>query len=177
MRLRQWLTEERIAKIDQLIPRQQAILAEVVAERQELLDNPNRQYRRPATRINIYMHHFTQLRYLLFVVCKPDLDTALIAIISDRGSDNRNMMQRYGSAKVWLTVQVRYEPANLRDKKNKSFEFYLTCPAKRFFRREPTEGGYGAPYAEPIRELFERIKKLNATFIREQSGQVLAGIL
>ena len=79
------------------------------------------------------------------------------------------MMQSYGSAKVWLTVQVRYEPANLRGQKNKPFKFYLTCAATRFFLRVTTEGGDGAPYAEPLRELFERIKKLNATCIREQS--------
>ena len=123
------------------------------------------------------MQHFTQLRYLPFYLCKPDLDTSLSAIISYCGTDIRNMMQSYGSAKVWLTYQVRYEPANPRDQKNKPFEFYLICAATRFFRREPTEGGDGAPYAEPHRELFERIKKLNATFIREQSGLVLAGIL
>ena len=87
------------------------------------------------------------------------------------------MMQSYRSAKVWLTGQVRYEPSNPRDQKNKPFEFYLTCAATRFFRHDPTEGGDGAPYAEPFRELFERIKKLNANFIREQSGFVLAGIL
>ena len=44
VRQRQWLTEERLAKLEQLIPRQQAILAEAVVERQEFLDNPNRQY-------------------------------------------------------------------------------------------------------------------------------------
>ena len=52
VRQRQWLTEERLAKLEQLIPRKQAILAEAVAERQELLDNPNRLYWRPASRIN-----------------------------------------------------------------------------------------------------------------------------
>ena len=158
VRQRQWLTEERLAKLDQLIPRQQAILAEAVADRQELLDNPNRQYWRPATRINPNMHHFTQLRYLPFCVCKPDLDTALSAIISDFVTDIRDIMLSYKSAKVWLTVQVRYEIANLRDQKNKSLEFYLTCAATRFFRPEPTEGGDGASYAKPLRELFERIK-------------------
>ena len=111
------LTEERLAKVEQLIPRQQAILAEIVAEKQELLDNPNRKYWRPTTRINPHMHHFTQLRYLPFSVCKPDLDTALSSIISDCGTDIRNMMKSYGSAKVWLTVQVGYEPANPRDQK------------------------------------------------------------
>ena len=73
------------------------------------------------------MKHFTQLRYLHFYVCKPDLDTAFSAIISDCGKDIRNMLQSYGSAKDWLTVQVRYDPANPRDQKNKPFEFYLTC--------------------------------------------------
>ena len=145
VRQRQWLTEERLTKLEQLIPCQQAILAEAVAESQELLDNPNRQYWRPATRINPQIHHFTQLRYLPFCVCKPDLDTALSAIISDCGTDIRNMMQSYGSGKVWLTVQVRHEPANPRDQKYKSFEFSVTCAATRFFWREPTEGGDGAP--------------------------------
>ena len=123
------------------------------------------------------MQHFTQLHYLPFSVCNPDLDIALFAILTDCGADIRKMMQSYGSAKVWLTVQVRYEPTKPRDKKNKPFEFYLTCAATRFFRREPSEGGDGVPYAEPFRELCKRIKKLNATFIHEQSGLVLAGIL
>ena len=85
-------------------------------------------------------------------------------------------MQSYGSAKVWLTVQVRYEPANPRDQKNKHFEFYLTSAVTQFFRREPNENNVGAPYVKPLSELFERIKKLNATFIRDQPGLVLAGI-
>ena len=80
VRQRQWLTEERFTKLEQLIPRQQAILAEAVAERQKLLDNPNCQYWRPANRINPHMQHFTQLRHLPFCVCKPDLDTALSSI-------------------------------------------------------------------------------------------------
>ena len=141
MRQRHWLTEERLAKLEQLIPRQQAILAEAVAERQELIDNFNRQYWRPANRNNPNMHHFTQLRYLTLYMCKPGLDTAVSSITSDCGTNIRNIMQSYGSAKVWLTVQGRYEPANPRHQKNKPFEFYLTCAATWFFRRDPTEGG------------------------------------
>ena len=72
----QWLTEERLAKLKQLIPRKQAILAEAVAERQELLKNPNRQYYRPATRIYRHMQHFTQLRYL-FSICASLISTPL----------------------------------------------------------------------------------------------------
>ena len=104
MQQRQWLTEERLAKLEQLIFRQQAILAEAVAERQEFLGNLNCQYWRPATRINHYIQHFTQLRYLPFYLCKTDLDIALSAIISDCRTDIRNMMQSYVSAKVLLNV-------------------------------------------------------------------------
>ena len=160
-----------------LIPRVRAELANAIAERQDLLDNPNRVYWRPSTRIRPNMAHFTQLRYLPFSVVKPDLDNALEAIISDCGTDIRRMMDGYGSAKVWLTVQVRYEPANPKDEKNKAFEFYLSCAPTRFFHRDPTDLGDGMPYAKPLRELFGRIKLLNAKFIRELSGLVLAGIL
>ena len=44
VRQRQWLTTERLAELEQLIPRQQDILAEAVAKRQEFFDNFNRQY-------------------------------------------------------------------------------------------------------------------------------------
>ena len=177
MRLRQLLPAERLVCLEDLISGQQTILAQAVAERQEFFDNPNRLYWRPCTLLNPHMRHFTQLRYLPFLVCKPDLDVALFAVISDCGTDIRQMIESYGSVKVWLTVQVRYEPANPKDEKNEPFEFYLTCAATRFFSREPTVGGDGAPYAEPLCELFNQINKLNATFIREQSGLVLAGIL
>ena len=85
------------------------------------------------------MQHLTQLHYLHFYMCKPNLDTAFSANITDSGTDICNMMQRSGSAKVGLTVQVRYKPANPRDHKNKPIEFYLTCAAKQFFLSEPTE--------------------------------------
>ena len=46
-----------------------------------------------------------------------------------------------------------------------------------FTPRKPIECGDGAAYAESLRELYERIKQANATYIREGSGWVLAGIL
>ena len=146
VRQRKWLKGERLAKLELLIPRQHAILAEAVAERQDLLDNPNRVYWRPSTRIRPQMVHFTQLRYLPFSLATPDLDNALGAITSDCGTDIRRMIEGYGSAKVWLTVQVRYEPANPKDEKNKAFEFFLSCAPTRFFHRDPTDDGDGAPY-------------------------------
>ena len=85
--------------------------------------------------------------FVLFVVCKPDLDVALFAIMTDFGKDICQMIEYFTSARVWLTVQVRYEPANLKDEKYKPFDFYITCAVTRFLRREPTVGVDGAPYA------------------------------
>ena len=96
VRQRRLLKKERLAKIEQHISRQQAIFAKAVAARQKLLNNTNRQYWRPATIINFHMQHFTQLRCIPFFLCKPDLDIALFAIISDCGTDIRNMLQSYG---------------------------------------------------------------------------------
>ena len=93
VRQRQWLHDKRLARLEQLLPMQQAILAEVVAERQELLDNPNRIFSRLGTHLNPGMEHFTQLRYLPFSVCKPDLDMALNSIIYDCGTDIRRWLR------------------------------------------------------------------------------------
>ena len=57
VRQRLWLHDERLARLEQLIPMQQAILAEVVDERQDLLDNHNRIFWRPGTRLNPEMEH------------------------------------------------------------------------------------------------------------------------
>ena len=160
-----------------LIPRLRAELADAIAERQEVIDDPNRMYWRHSTRIRPQMLHFTQLRYLPFSTSTPDLDIALNAINRDCGSDIRRMIEGYGAAKVWLTVQVRYEPANPKDEKNKAFEFFLSCAPTRFFYRDIDDEDDRTPYAQPLQELCTRIKELNAKFIREMSGLVLAGIL
>ena len=54
-----------------LIPRLRAELADAIAERQELIDDPNRMYWRHSTRIRPQMLHFTQLRYLPFSTYNP----------------------------------------------------------------------------------------------------------
>ena len=78
---------------------------------------------------------------------------------------------------LWLIVVYRKsvaKPSKWRQGPKVTLSQYRPFPN---YWREQTEGGDGAPYAEPLRELFERIKKLNSTFIRKQSGVVLAGIL
>ena len=70
----------------------------------------------------------TQLCYLPFVVCKPDQDVAFSAVIFDCGTDIRHMIESYVSAKVWLTVQVRYELANPKDEKINRSNSTLSAP-------------------------------------------------
>ena len=101
---------------------------------------------------------------------------ALNAITSNCGIDIRDMIEGYRWAKVWITIKFRYEPANPKDNEKKSIETYVSFKSTRIYPRKPIEGGDGAAYAEQLRELYERIKQANATYIREGSGWVLAGI-
>ena len=63
------------------------------------------------------MQHLTQLRYLPFYLGKPDLETALSAILFDCGTIIRKKMHIYESANFWLNVLVQYEPYIRRTKK------------------------------------------------------------
>ena len=61
--------------------------------------------------------------------------------------------------------------------RKKPIQTYVSSKSTRINPRKPIEGGDGAADAEPLRELYEQIKQANATYIREQSKWVLAGIL
>ena len=171
--------------MDEYMIRQKARRDRAIEDRQDLLENPER-YWQPGTRLNPEKKQFTHLLYKPFPRCKPDLDMALNAIISHCGTDIRQMIEGYGGAKVWLkfheipasvTMKFRYEAANPKDNQKKPIETYVSSKSTRIYPRKPTEGGDGAAYAEPLRELYERMKQANAIYIREGSGWVLAGIL
>ena len=66
IRQRQWFNEEELARLEQLILMQEAVIAALEEQRQELLANLNLFYWRPGTRLNPEMKHFTQLRYRPF---------------------------------------------------------------------------------------------------------------
>ena len=86
------------------------------------------------------------------------------------------MMQCYGLAKCdgfgWPYKCGNF-PQMWKTQKQ-PFKFYLNCVARRFFSRDPIQGNNNRFYAEPLGQLFKRIKELNATFIRKMSGFVLA---
>ena len=66
----------------------------------------------------------------------PDLDQALSGGRVDCGRDLHQQLIEYGgAAKVWLTVQVEYEPVNPLANKV-PFEQYLSAAPTRIFRRD-----------------------------------------
>ena len=163
--------------MDEYMIRQTARIDKAIEDRQDLIDNPERRYWQPGTRLHPEKIQFTHLLYKPFPRCKPDLDMALNAITSDCGTDNRDMIEGYGGAKVWITMKFRYEPANPKDNEEKPIKTYVSSKSTRIYPCKPIDGCDGAAYAEQLRELYERIKKANATYICEGSGWVLAGFL
>ena len=67
-------------------------------------------------------------------------------------------------------MKFRYEPANPKDNENKPIETYVSSKSTRIYPHKPNDGGDGTAYAEPLGDLYERIKQANATYIREKSG-------
>ena len=168
------ITPETIARMDEYMILQKARLDKAIEERQDLIDNPERRYWQPGTRLHPEKTQFTHLLYKPFPRCKPDLDMALNAITSDCGTDIRQMIEKY---KVWIIMNFGTSPQIRKTMRKNQLRLTFRLNRHGFTPRKPIEGGDGAAYAEPLRELYERIKQANATYIREGSGWVLAGIL
>ena len=65
-----------------------------------------------------------------------DLDQARFGARLDCGRDlNKQLIEFGGAAKVWMTVQVEYEPVNPMANK-KPFEQYLSAAPTRMFKRD-----------------------------------------
>ena len=75
-----------------------------------------------------------------------------------------------------MIIKVHYEPVNPNDETHKGFDAYLGAPPTRIFKRFGIVNGWGNPYRFALGILTDRIKELNAKFIREKSGLALAGI-
>ena len=113
---------ETIAHMDEYMILQKARLVKAIEVGQDLLDNPERRYWQPRTRLHPEKTQFTHLHYNPFPRCKPDLDMVLNAITSDCGTDIRQMIEGYGGAKVWMTMKFRYKPENLKNDEKKPIE-------------------------------------------------------
>ena len=78
---------------------------------------------------------------------------------------------------VWITVQVRYEPAKPDTDKRETFDQYLSATPTRIFKRDGKIIPTTNPYTDSLQILTNRIKEFNAKFIRDKSGLRLAGVL
>ena len=121
--------------------------------------------------------YFRQIRYLPLPNAVPDLDKALSGAWLDRGHDLHKHLDEFdGAVKVWVTVQVAYEPVKPMANKE-PFEQYLSTAPTRILRRDGPVTDSANPYINSLRILTEGIKEFNAKFIRDKSGLRLTDVL
>ena len=71
-------------------------------------------YWQPGQPIDAPVSNFRQIKYQPLPNAVPDLDKALYGARLDCGRDLHKQLIEFGGAvKVWMTVQVEYEPVNL----------------------------------------------------------------
>ena len=88
----------------------------------------------------------------------PDFDQALSGARFDCGRDLHKQLIEFGeAAKVWITVQIEYEPVNSLANKQ-TIEQYLSATQTRKFKRDETISAFGNPYINSFRILTDRIK-------------------
>ena len=123
-------------------------MAGVLTERPRHVPNFHWQLGQP---ISVTISNFRQIRYLPFLNTVLDLDQTLSGARVDCGRDmHKQLIEFGGAAKVWMAVQVDYEPVNLLANKQ-PFEQYLSAAPTCMFRRDRK-----IPHSEtPISTLFE----------------------
>ena len=136
-----------------------------------------RAYWAPGQPVGAPVQNFRQIKYLPLPNSLFDLDQALSGALVDCVFDiDKQLIEFGGAAKVWITVQVRYEPAKPETDKREGFDQYLSAAPTRIFKRDVTIMATRNPYIDFMRILTERIKEYNAKFIRDKFGLRLAGI-
>ena len=127
--------------------------------------------------IGVPVSNFRQIKYLPLSNAAPDLEEALSGARLDCKRDlHKQLIEFGGAAKVWMTVQVEYEPVNFMANKQR-FEQYLSAAPTRMFKRDGAVSAFANPYIDSIGILTEWIREFNAKFIRDKSGLRLARVL
>ena len=81
-------------------------MAGILTERFREVSNLNWQ---PGQLIGTPVSNFRQIKYLPFPNAVPDLDQAISEARVDCGWDlHKQIIEFYGAAKLWMTVQVEY---------------------------------------------------------------------
>ena len=134
-------------------------------------------YWQPGHPVGAPVKTFRQIKYLPLPNALLYLDQALSGARLDCAKDHHKQLIEFGgAAKVWMTVQVKYETVNPLVNKQ-PFEQYLSALPTRIFRRDGTVTAFANPYIESLRILTDRIREFNAKFIRVKSGLRLARVL
>ena len=149
-------------------------MAGILTERHRQVPNL---YWQPCQPIGVSVSTFRQTKYIPLPNAVPDLDQALSGARIDCGRDlYKQLIDFGGAAKVWITVQVEYEPDNPLANKQ-PFEQYLSAAPTRMFKRDGTISEFINPYIDSLRILIDQIRNFNAKFIRDKSGLRLARVL
>ena len=120
-------------------------MAGILIESPRLIPNL---YWQPGESIGAPVSNFRQLKYLPLSNAIPDFDQALSGARLDCGRDlHKQIIEFGGAAKVWMTVQVEYEPVNFLANKQ-PFEQYLSAACSNAMEQSP-------PLATPISNSFE----------------------
>ena len=93
-------------------------------------------YWQPGQPIGTPVCTFRQIKYIPLLNVVPDLDQALSGARVDCGRKiQKQLIEFGGAAKVWMTVQVEYEPVNPLTNKQ-LFDQYLSAAPTCIFRRD-----------------------------------------
>ena len=134
-------------------------------------------YWQPGQPIGAPISNFRQIKYLPLFNAVPNLDQTLSGARLDCGRDlHKQLIEFRGAAKVWMTVQVEYEPVNPLANMH-PFEQYLSAAPTRMFRRDGTVSAFSNPYLDSLRILTDRIREFHAKFICDKFGRRLARVL
>ena len=142
-------------------------MAGILTERPRQVPNL---YWQPGQPIGAPVNSFRQIKYLPLPNAVPDLDQALSGARLDCGRDlHKQLIDFGGAAKVWMMVQIEYEPVNHLSN-IQFFEQYLSAAPTRVFRRDGTLSEFANPYIDSLQIQTDRIREFNAKFIRDKSG-------
>ena len=88
----------------------------------------NRAYWAPGQLVGAPVRNFRQVQYFPLPNAVPNLDQALSGSWVDCALDLHNLLiELGGAAKVWITVQVQYEPTKPESDKLQAFDQYLSA--------------------------------------------------
>ena len=128
----------------------------------------------------VLVNVFRQILYEPLPDAVPDLDIALLWPRQEAALDIDYNLNNLRSAKIWTIVRAKYESTNHEAPNAKQFKWDLSSrttsiayyPMSASLAADPNN-----PYRKGLRILADRVLRLHANFIKEDSGLVLSRII